>query len=268
MKLNYSLSLKGNELSQLFEDGTYSSYLFPNYVELGPAIAVKKIAFFFNLQRPFYGYDVLGIEAIRDCISKNQKNGFKNSALVISAPHTHWDTTKPIIHHFDSTRNRYVVGLHNVVLTENYKPVSFVLTERGLIPYEWADSSVQINSKELKTCLSIAHDLQDKFGSKGWPLGISIDFRFKESSLFEDNIGTVEVPTVDIDETKFSSLIKFSDFINQEYQPPIEQVSWLSESDNDLGLSESEIGILKDTRKILKSLKSKQDQTEIIRFLS
>lgn len=183
------------------------------------------------------------------------------NALIITLPHTHWKKPEPIIYEFDEKGKRYIIGPIPIKEDEKYYPVSFLFYKGVALPYEWAAESVGIMDLEFYETIKIIEDVASKYIGDFYPLGLSINFRFK-SSLFSEFGGTVEVPETDpaSPNIEYSYILSQSNFNKSNEQFNLSQVAWYPFSDMQLQLSNNEEAVLKELRGIIESLKSEEDK--------
>jgi len=236
----------GEKLLELYPG--YLKNVFPNYVSDTPKIAIKKITDYFNVTPSINGNNVSGIVDIRDRLFKlSEKKEFVN-AFAIVASHTHWVDRKPIIYHYLKSKNCYIIGTHPINPDSTYHPVSFAFNSNFPLAFEWCEG-LSLIEDEYKIAFDLVNNLNDEIQNKNYPIGISIDFRFKKS-LFEKPIASVELP---IDETGhdffgYSKIVSLEYFESTRKGEGTEQVAWHPFSDLILGLNQAEMEILNKLR--------------------
>jgi hypothetical protein len=77
------------------------------------------------------------------------------------------------------------------------RPISFVFTQEGAVPFEWIDETVKVDMADLAEAYAFVTRLNtDLVGQLGAhppiPLGISIDHRFKQSIFDARLFGYIE----------------------------------------------------------------------------
>lgn len=126
-----------------------------DYVARHPLIARQRISERYSCVLAKNGCNIEGIADLREMIRKRDSNLKFARALFISAPHTHWEDEK-IVESFDAAENLILNG--PVPSTDHcgeLRPVSFVFSADGPIPYEWADQSVRLRSIRIRRGLYI-----------------------------------------------------------------------------------------------------------------
>ena len=251
--------VKGAILEKAYASTTYLNYLQP-YVAEGPEEAFERIEQFFQTTPRIDGNNISGIIAIRDSLFELCDDKAHINSLSLMASHTHWEEKRPIIYHYLPEKDYYVIGEHPIEPNADYTPVSFVFSESGLFPYEWAHPSVKINQEEWKIVFDIGKKLNTKLHNKQYPIGICIDFRFKQS-LFEISAATVEQGIRDKhpDYQGFSYIIPL---LERNATTPTEgdtiQVSWHSRSDKLYAFSKEEKTALSALRKELEGMNNQE----------
>lgn len=260
-------SIDGAELLSLFRDEQHHKKLFPGLIAPGPSIAVRRIASRFRVPDDFQPWEVEGIRTFRALIDEFVDQPEVCNGLAILAPHTHWEPALPIVYTFDRDKDRYLVGNLAPNAGTHYTPVSFVFSDDGPLPYEWCDSTIEINNRSWHKLVQVIEHVGRVVSDLGWPLGLGFDFRFK-NSLLDDTVPTVELPVEESDHSKLSQVIRFSTFIESGgRESEIEQVSWTAQSEKVLGLGQQEQAVLTRLRQQLRSLETKAERLSAIASL-
>jgi len=257
-------SVTGKELLCLFSDSTFISRLYSSKLIYGPSESLKVIEEYYGVAPSMDGGNIHHITQIRDLLFELTVDKRILNSFAITAPHTHWIDKKPIILKFDSLTESYIIGQHAVECDREYTPVSFVFADEGLLPYEWVDETVSIDSDEWSTSYNLISTLNSQIALLNFPLGIALDFRFK-SSLFESAKGSLENPMPNSD---FSYISRFSDKLESHRTHTTEQVSWNALSELVYDFSDKEKAILKDLREDLGAIASQIEREELLLSLS
>jgi hypothetical protein len=228
----------GQDLSRLFAGG-YKRRLVPDLVAPDPSSAIARIAARFGSTPTASGGNIEGMKAIRALIAACPGGHDLYAGLVITAPHTHWDSDVPLI--VSRIGDRYRLSEAEAVAGETYRPVSFVFSPAGPLAYEWADSSVSMDPAELEVLWACVERLSGDLAAKAWPLGLSLNYRFK-ALLDPDLVSTSEFQEAN---TPFSpAFIKRSArFDVRRPQVVMEQVAWhaASAARSRLSVAETEL---------------------------
>jgi hypothetical protein len=246
----------------------YSNYLIPEFIADNPNLALKQIKKTFKKKPNVDGNNIEGIVKLRNEIFTIAKKEKYINPFVITASHTHWDKPKPVIYKFDKNNKRYLIGQHKIDKKLIYYPVSFVFDNQNYLPYEWAVNINFITNEYIKA-ISIVRMLTKKINVTKYPLGISIDFRFK-NSLFDKPIPTVELPIDEIENKYYgySEIITLENFESSQIEETTEQVGWYPFSDYLLNLDNSEQKILNELRTLIRqSKKSKLLMKELEEYI-
>lgn len=237
--------ISGEALGAIIRDG-YLQNLVPRLVATGPEVAVARLRDAFGAVPSRSGHDNPAIRAFREWLFDHTANGPAKDALLIVAPHTHWDEGLPIVYRAASAA-RYVVGPTVLAPQAVYRPVSFVFSAEGPLPYEWADASIAMPEAELESTWQAITAASQEFWREGWPLGLSINFRFK-SRLFEDRpIDNVEREIAG-DASHQSEIIRTDAGGSPSAADDALQVAWHCYSDRCYGLSATESGLVEQLR--------------------
>lgn len=257
------MPIRGQRLKELF--GELSEILFSSFVSNSPELATKKIESFFNTSPNFDGYNIYGIVEIRNLIFEFANNKSYINGLFILAPHTHWLETSPIVYIYDAKEDLYVIGPHLIVDSEVYKPVSFVFYNGTLLPFEWVDSTSDIDINEYLICAKIMNEVSKIIAAKHYPLGIGLNFRFNQS-LFQTSDSCVEIPEEREDSPNygFSNVIRQGTFVEQQTGQSTGQVAWHPNSINLLSLSENEEQLLNYFRELINQTPNETDKLQLI----
>lgn len=128
---------------------------------------------------------------------------------------------------------------------ERYIPVTFVFSEKGPLAYEWVDESIPLDDADLRDVFDVITRLNDRLWPRNWPLGISVNYRFKE--LFSDRIvGTIEYPIGTIDSSAI--IVPAERFPGDLNGPDLGQVGWHAYSDFAYGLDREGVRLLRELR--------------------
>lgn len=211
----------GLQLSELFASG-YIDELAP-YIAESPMIARRRIAEQWGKPLSLSGGNIPGIAQIRDELRLASSRQDSLHGLVITAPHTHWSNGLPILIGF--TGSAYLLGEQEPHADAVYRPVSFVLTERGARPYEWLDPSVAVANDELEMLWDIVAKVAEKLRFNSFPLGLSLNYRFKQF-LEPGRIPTVEFQGVGPASGTDMCVILRSQDAEPEDLGDLEQVTW------------------------------------------
>lgn len=152
----------------------------------GPEIAARRIRDTFSCDLATNGKDCSGIIRTRELIAEFDPH--LACALLIGAPHTHWERGDYILEKYSAERDAYLIGPSQVLpqqLRLPLTPLSFVFHEGGPTAYEWADASSGISLQEDLSRLwrgvqALNDAVVDEFGDEPFPLGVSVNHRFKD----------------------------------------------------------------------------------------
>ena len=198
------------------------------------------------------GANNYGISILRDEIAKLGNADSDAYSLMIVAPHTHWRKPESIVYRFDAEHQRYLIQNQTLRKAEGYLPVSFVFSDDGPLPYEWTDNSIFIDRNEYDRAYRLISELNSIVASFNWPLGISIDFRFKKS-LFSKNLASIET------DSEFEDVLQIRLRNETSGGDGFVQVSWpaarMSPSSK---LSEREYHLLLDLESSLSEIEDEQ----------
>lgn len=229
----------GQDLSRLFAEG-YKRRLVPDLVAPDPSSAIARIAACFGSTPTASGDNIEGMEAIRALIAACPGRDDLYAGLVITAPHTHWDSDAPLI--VAKIGDRYKLSEAEPAAGETYRPVSFVFSPAGPLAYEWADSSTPMDPAELEALWACIERLSGALSAKAWPLGLSLNYRFK--ALLDPNpVSTSELQEAN---TPFSPAFIERSTLFDVRRPGVvmEQVAWHAASATRSRLSAAETGLL------------------------
>lgn len=190
MKAILSRQLAGRELLRIFESCSYEE-IYRSHIAMDPGGAISKLDLLYGEIPDALGTNISGIDRIREQISLHVFQPKHCHALIITAPHTHWQRFQPIIYQYDINDDCYIVGPQRVYSNDRYRPVSFALTNQGAIPYEWADGTISMVDNEYDLVVDIINAVAISLKVDVLPFGISVDFRFKDS-LFSVNTPSIE----------------------------------------------------------------------------
>jgi hypothetical protein len=232
----------GKELLALFEDGSYADLLFSKKVTFDASNALNRIREFYGRQPDTDGGNIPGIKQIREVLFDIATDKRPIHGLAIIAPHTHTKEKRPIIYTYHPLENAYVTGFHRVKEDSYYRPVTFVFSKDGVLPYEWVHESVAIDQSELEQCSQLIQDLNGSLKDRDLPLGIAIDFHFRDSLYGEaERVQRIEDPTW----PGFATIVHQTSVAGDQVT---EQVSWHALSDRIDVLSKTEINQLNEFR--------------------
>jgi hypothetical protein len=153
------------------------------YIANSPFEAVARIRKAYRCTSEQIGMDCSGINALRGVVEQFAfpYPGLQN-AVLICAPHTHWGS-EPIVESFGSEgKGTYTAG-PAATIDPTLLPISWVVSDKGVLAYEWADSSVPVCSRELKLVEGAVHLIGEIIKRLG-PLphlGLTVSHRFKKS---------------------------------------------------------------------------------------
>lgn len=208
-----------------------------------PAEAVRKIGLRYGVVPSISGHNVPDIVTLRDTLHVLDPSGRYASALMISAPHTHWDSVAPTI--VECLGSHYVIGPKRAEPGRNYHPVSFALQPHGLVAYEWTGESVDLLASDIDECLELMTELCERADiQRDGTFGLSLNFRFK--GLFDnDLVPNIENP-LDTPPPGYleASLIERIDGAEERGVRDAQQVSWHVFSDLRYRLSPAESRVL------------------------
>lgn len=158
------------------------------YIAPHPVTACERIAERYSCALSSSGRECEGIRFLRDSVAALDSQMQFAKCLWICASHTHWGA-EAIIETFDRDRALFLHG--PAASAETLRPISFVFTPEGPVPFEWMDESVVVSAAELEEVYRFIWQLNAVVLRSGAqlpiPLGISIDHRFKES-LFDNQL--------------------------------------------------------------------------------
>ncbi|OJW77925.1 MAG: hypothetical protein BGO69_10775 [Bacteroidetes bacterium 46-16] len=173
--------ITGVELNSLFNNVDFVQSIYTTRVSPDPSLAVERIARFYGVKPSVSGDNVSDMITIREKLVEIASDASILYAFALTAPHTHWPVGKPVIYSFISNKDCYHIGHLTIKEDCFYTPTSFVFSEDGPIPYEWADETIVIDKHELQQCYEIVHAINSNLLIKELPIGIAIDFRFRNS---------------------------------------------------------------------------------------
>jgi hypothetical protein len=129
-------------------------------------------------------------------------------------------------------------------------PVSFVFSAEGPLAFEWADESTGLEEAEISDVCEVIRRLNERVHSHHWPLGMSLNFRFK--ALFSDRkIATVEFPIDDYDDDVPALVVPIERYQGTPLALGEAQVAWHAHSDFAYGLDEDGVRLLREMRKLV-----------------
>jgi hypothetical protein len=133
-----------------------------------------------------------------------------------------------------------------------YRAVSFVLTSDGPLPYEWADGSVAMNGEELDALWDCVRWLAKQVHTKAWPLGISLNYRFK--ALLDPIIVNTSEYQIEANHKTPAVIMKSAEVDLQLDNSIMEQVAWHSACPSRSRLDEVQTALIDDIQAYLNNL--------------
>ena len=239
--------IAGADLSHIAQKENYFDLLFPEFVAETVLVAGERIRDLFGQIPTPDGNNIEGIQTIRRILFKAAGGYPKVNAFMILAPHTHWEERSPVIYHLSDKDGQYSIGTTTLHPTEMYTPVSFVFSKFGLLPYEWVDSSILMNQNEWMEAIQILKRINAQVFPLNYPLGISIDFRFKYS-LFDTIHSTTEFSRR-FDERIETKIVRNTDLDKYDIDDDFEQIGWHPVSDETMDLTKEELALLQALKK-------------------
>lgn len=244
----------GKDLKEIFRQG-YGRVLFPRKVAASSGEALRRLREFYGALPDGDGHNISGITYLRRLLWIKTAARHHLAAFSIVAPHTHWDKVRPIV--ISSDGNRYSSSARDLDPHKTYFPVSFVFSDEGPLPYEWADDSVSVDSAALKTCFAIIKKVNRAIHSQNLPLGISLNFRFKE--LMEERIlPTIEYSDPGRPDSAAAAILPMHAFLTEYGGGDHVQVGWHAYHDAAYQLTAKETNAVRLIRESLKSLPETQ----------
>lgn len=245
--------IPGHQLLELMQNRTYKACI--ENVVLDLEDANERVTNILEAASGRRNHNLSTILQIRDILYDRLFGvpGLLN-ALMIVVPHTHWVGNKPIIYRFDQSNDRYIIGHHDVHLSEVYSPCSFIFTAFGPMPYEWFDSTISnFEKKDLNACFAIIESINREFIVQRWPFAINLNFRFK-SDIKDYPVSTIELPIKNYGDPfyGFASIEKETN--KKEVSGDVQQVAWHAISDKLFDLNEDELILLNRIRKYYSDL--------------
>ncbi len=239
-------SLLGSDLSRVIEGG-YFTRLFPDLVAKNPTVAVERLSERCGHYPTSGGENIDGIVALRDALFRISGDSKFANALVITVPHTHWSFEHPIT--LGAHAEDYMISARAPRADERYVPVSFVFSPEGPLAYEWADATIQLDDDDLGPVFDLIGRLNAELHAQDWPLGLSLNFRFKP--LFSDQmVPTVEFPVGD-DPDGPALIVPLHRYLAAGNDPDVAQVAWHAYSDLSYGLGSDGVQLLRAMRRQL-----------------
>lgn len=252
----YKHLITGREIINSFEAG-YADLIYRGAVADDPSASVQKVNSFFKLEPSVDGGNIEGIRLIRKELLNRAKEKKHISSLMIVAPHTHWHDRKPIIYHYDTEKEQYFIGPHIIDPLKEYLPVSFAMTSKGVLAYEWIDESIRPDIEEWNYAIELLYNSAPLIQMNEWPLGLAIDFRFKKS-LFETAYSSVEYP--ESEKSSFSIITTHTAYSAAGRDLNIEQVAWHPYDDAYYEFTADEEAVLKELRDTMKQLSTNDER--------
>jgi hypothetical protein len=183
-------TLFGHELASLFSSpagprGTLDA------LATSPEDAIENLALAYGERPSASGHNISDIVRLKDSLYELNPAERYVSAMMCTAPHTHWKASAPTI--VSWTGSYYIIGPRDLEPDRPYYPISFAWSAAGFQAYEWADDSVGLTQEDVIECIHIIDQLGRVNLSKRGILGISLNFRFK--SLFDPHpVANIENP--------------------------------------------------------------------------
>lgn len=240
--------ISGTDLKAIISAG-HLDRIIPEYVALSPEDAIARIRNVFGRYPSRSGGNISGIRSIRDLIYDISADDSSKNAIMIVAPHTHWDALNPIT--ICSAAGRYIIGCASPSAERLYLPISFVITSDGIVPFEWIDDSIYVEMAEYEIAYNTCFELSMHIRNHRWPLGLSLNYRFK--SLMAPEIKpTLEYP-LDVNDAPSSpsAIVLAEEFMGQKDNVSFQQVAWHSYSDKCYNIDDNGQRVLSDMREIL-----------------
>ena len=257
--------LRGKDLIDFFYSDLFQNEVVKkDRIAQGATEALERIKAHYECDLSQDGHSLQAVQKIRDKLYTICGNPKMVNPYTILAPHVHWHDIKPTIY-ISQKKDEYIIGQHDIKDSSLYYPVTFIFSEMGLIPFEWAEQSIEINKTEHKEIVAVLVELNSSLGTVNSPLGIAIDFRFKKS-LFDSPTGSLELPISDTEHPYcgYSKIVPRIEHLSKNDSLEFEQVSWHPRSDLFDGFNEKEIQILNHYRKELRQLKSNKEREAFI----
>jgi len=251
-----------SELTDLAQAG-YFAELPARGLSQGPEAAVQRIAIANGVAPDRSGCNAPCIVHLRDKLWDLLHDSTFGFALAVTAPHTHWIGERPII--VSLCQSGYRVGHLALHAQGLYTPISFLLTDAGPLPYEWADDSLELTDAELERVRPAIATLCEDPEVAGLPLGLTLNFRFK--SLFsEEPVTTVEYEESHVpgETASESRIARLQDVPHAWADPAFGQVAWHAFSDREFHLTEGHANLLAALRMRLGSLRNPADADRIL----
>lgn len=238
--------LSGVELNNLYKNDKDYEQL-NSYLPESPLHSLNLITTHYGVSPSISGHNIEGIMRLRNALYELDSSGKFAAALMIVAPHTHWNGSNPII--IEKTQEKYLIGQKKPESELKYIPVSFITKENRILAYEWAAPSTNLDKMEIIECIEAVEYIFASSRISSSLFGISINFRFKD--LFKQaDFETIENPIdFQIDGYNEVSVIE-----KVRSKPRIDsisqQVSWNMYSDLEYNLTAIESEILNHLRTI------------------
>jgi hypothetical protein len=208
---------------------------------------------------------VPGIVGLRETIWATSRDPAVANGLTIIAPHTHWQSSQPIL--ISAVDRAYRLAPRAPEPGRHYTPVSFFFTRRGPVAYEWADESISFEPADLELVWRAIRAACAELAGKEWPLGLSLNFRFKPL-LSDDSIPTLELPEHAEHGHDGPAVIRRADEVLRSHDASeFEQVAWHAYCDLAESLGPAERELLNDIRWRLDGIPSDADVRAVGRKL-
>lgn len=242
--------VSGQDLLRFFspDDGTFMSVC--SALATSPEDAVKRIAQHFGTAPSVSGHNITDIQALRDTLYAIDPTEQYAAAIMVTAPHTHWNPVAPTI--VERAGSFYLIGPREVDSAGRYYPVTFLLTPTGLVPYEWAAESVCLAAEDVNACVAALTELCERAPIRRdatW--AFSLNFRFK--ALFDPAlVSNIENP-IDTSPPGYfeASVIEKLERPAESDGRTAQQVSWHLFSDHRYQLTPLEARVLASVRDLM-----------------
>lgn len=230
-----------------------------NWVASSPGAALRRLEIVFGVAPTPSGSNIEGILQLREALYDACRDAPEvlHSFLIV-APHTHWGAETPVV--LSREAAGYRIGPASLNGEELYTPISFAFTPEGICAYEWADASIEFSSIELHRVYHVIRAVHEKFADNNWPLGISLNCRFKE--LLEPPVEATLEYSGDDPKNDSSAIYLLSKFKNQSEHRNYAQVGWHPYSDHCYDLAPKLTQQLKSLRNISENL-SDSDRAQL-----
>ncbi len=238
----------GKDLLEFYKNNNYGK-LINSLLPDSPGEAIKDIYQYFGVLPSKSGHNISKIRDLNRILHQLDPSKKYRNALMIVAAHTHWNENLPII--IEKHEDKYIIGVKEPDVNSFFLPISFMLSEERVYPYEWAATSLNLNIKDVNRCIKMIEEIGVHTSSNHF--GISINYRFK--NIFDP------ITKPNIEKPSNEKILGFSDLsvieevsdindlnVNHKRLKP-EQISWRFNSYHDLDQYELEIlNMIRDTQ--------------------